>query len=286
MAFGSSLDQIGPFATNTIDAALLMEVIGRHCDRDSTSIPEGPENYLDKMTETTDFKGLKLGIPFSFLEKLTGKPLELFEQSIEKMKELGAEVVDVDLGLLKYAIAIYYILATAEASTNLARFDGIRYGVRSKNAETLNQIYDISKDEGFGPEVKRRIMLGTYVLSAGYQDAYYKKAQKVRTLMIEQFYKAFKQCDLITLPTSPSGSFELGSIQDPLEMYLQDIYTVGSNLVGCPTISIPGGFLEPDKPFGIQFIGPQKQDVLVFQAAHAFEQATEFHMAKPEENAS
>ena len=286
VAFGSSLDQIGPFATNTGDAALLMEVIGRHCERDSTSIPEGPEAYLNKMEETTDFKGMKFGIPFSFLDKLTGKPREVFEQSIETMKEFGAEFVDVDLSLLKYAIAIYYILATAEASTNLARFDGIRYGIRSKKAETLNQIYDISKDEGFGPEVKRRIILGTYVLSSGYQDAYYKQAQKVRTLMIEQFNKAFEQCDLITLPTSPSGHFELDSIKDPLQMYLEDIYTVGSNLVGCPSMSIPCGFLEPDKPFGLQFVGPQKQDVLVFQAANVFEQATNFHTEKPKETAS
>ncbi|NGX58195.1 MAG: Glutamyl-tRNA(Gln) amidotransferase subunit A [Chlamydiae bacterium] len=283
VAFGSSLDQIGPLATNTQDAALLMEVIGRHCDRDSTSIPEGPENYLEKMAERQDLKGMKFGIPNSFLEKLTGKPRETFDQAIEKMKELGAEFVDVDLSLLKYAIAIYYILATAEASTNLARFDGIRYGVRSANAETLDQIYDLSKEEGFGPEVKRRIMLGTYVLSAGYKDAYYKKAQKVRTLMIEQFEKAFEKCDLIVMPTSPASNFELGSIKDPLQMYLEDIYTVGSNLVGSPTISIPCGFLESDKPFGLQFVGPQKQDTLVFQAASVFENATDYHNAHPTE---
>jgi len=284
VAFGSSLDQIGPFATNTGDAALMMEVIGRHCERDSTSIFAGPDDYLDSMNAAS-YEGKKIGVPMSFLEKLEGKPRELFDSSLTIMRELGAEIVEVDLSLLKYAIAIYYILATAEASTNLARFDGIRYGVRSKNAETLNQIYDLSKDEGFGPEVKRRIMLGTYVLSAGYQDAYYKKAQKVRTLMIQQIGQAFDKCDLIALPTSPSGHFELGSIKDPLQMYLEDIYTVGSNLVGCPSINIPCGFLEPDKPFGLQLIGPQKQDVSVFQAAQIFEQATDFHHKAPEERA-
>jgi len=284
VAFGSSLDQIGPFATNTGDAALMMEAIGRHCERDSTSICAGPEDYLDSMIAAS-YEGKKIGVPNSFLEQLEGGPGELFDASLTIMRELGAETVEVDLSLLKYAIAIYYILATAEASTNLARFDGIRYGVRSKNAETLNQVYDLSKDEGFGPEVKRRIMLGTYVLSAGYQDAYYKKAQKVRTLMIEQFSRAFEKCDLIALPTSPNGHFQLGSIKDPLQMYLEDIYTVGSNLVGCPSINIPCGFLEPDKPFGLQLMGPQKQDVEVFQAARIFEQATDFHHKAPKERA-
>lgn len=282
VAFGSSLDQIGPLAANAGDAALLMEVLGRHCERDSTSIPEGPEPLVDRLDGAVDFKGMKIGIPHSFLEKLTGPPRDLFEQAVKTMKSLGAEIVDVDLSLLNYAIAIYYILATAEASTNLARFDGIRYGLRSKNAETLDQIYDLSKDEGFGPEVKRRIMLGTYVLSAGYQDAYYKKAQSVRTLMIEQFEKAFQACDLITLPSSPNGHFELGSIKDPLQMYLEDIYTVGSNLAGVPSISVPCGFLEADKPFGLQFIGPQKGDALVFDAAAAFEKTADLHNTLPE----
>lgn len=282
VAFGSSLDQIGPLAANTEDAALLMEVIGRHCDRDSTSLPLEAESYLEKMAAAKDLSGMKIGIPSTFLEKLTGKPRETFDKACETIKELGAEFVEVDLNLLKYAIAIYYILATAEASTNLARFDGIRYGVRSKNAETLDQVYDMSKEEGFGTEVKRRIMLGTYVLSAGYQDAYYKKAQKVRTLMIEQFEKAFKSCDLIAMPATPSGTFELGSKKDPLQMYLEDIYTVGSNLVGSPTISIPCGFLEEDKPFGLQLIGPQKGDTEVFAAAAAFERATDFHTRHPE----
>lgn len=280
VAYGSSLDQIGPFATNTKDAALVMEVIGRHCQRDSTSISEGPEEYLTKMGGS--LKGWKIGVPWQFLDGLAQEPRALYQKSLDTMQSLGATLVDIDLSILKYSIAVYYILATAEASTNLARFDGIRYGQRSKQAKTLDEVYDLSKEEGFGPEVKRRIMLGTYVLSAGYQDAYYKKAQKVRTLIIKAYREAFAKCDLIATPVSPFAAFEIGSITDPLQMYLEDIYAIGINLAGLPAISIPNGFSKEGKPIGVQLIGPQKQDCKVLIGAHALESANSYHQAIPD----
>lgn len=187
-----------------------------------------------------------------------------------------------DLSLVKYSIAVYYILATAEASTNLARFDGVRYGQRSAKAKTLEEVYDFSKEEGFGEEVKRRILLGTYVLSAGYQDAFYKKAQKIRTLIIQQYKEAFQKCDLIATPVSPYAAFEIGSIKDPLQMYLADIYTISINLAGLPSVSIPSGFTSEKKPVGLQLIGPQKFDVRVLEAANAFEKATQYSSMIPE----
>lgn len=270
VAFGSSMDQIGPFANCAADAALVMEVLGRGCEHDSTSLQTPPEDYLNRLDG--NIKGLKIGVPYQFLEQLSQESRELFENSISCLRDLGAEIIDVDLSILSSSIAIYYILATAEASTNLARFDGIRYGVRSPEAKTLDEVYDLSKEEGFGPEVKRRILLGTYVLSAGYQDAYYRKAQRVRSLMIESFKQAFTQCDLIATPVSPTAAFEIGAIKDPLEMYLADIYTIGSNMAGLPAISIPHGFTTEDKPVGFQLMGPQKHDVHVIHAAHALEQ--------------
>lgn len=280
VAFGSSLDQISPFATTVSDTALVMEVIGRHCTHDSTSIPLPPENLLKELSPSLN--GMRIGVDWQFLEPLSPESKSLFSASLEVLKKQGAQIVDVDLSILKYSIAVYYIIATAEASTNLARFDGVRYGQRSSKAKTLDEVYELSKEEGFGQEVKRRILLGTYVLSAGYQDAYYKKAQKVRTLMINQFKEAFKQCDLISMPVSPFAAFELGSIKDPLQMYLADIYTIPSNLAGLPAISIPSGFTKDHKPVGLQLIGPQKCDKRVFQAAYAFEHATDFHRAIPD----
>lgn len=279
VAFGSSLDQIGPLATNTKDAALVMEVIGKQCENDSTSIPLEAEDYLSKMTQKLE--GVKIGIPWKFLESLAEEPRNIFENSINNFKSLGGSVVDIDLDILKYSIAVYYILATAEASTNLARFDGIRYGVRAKEATTLDEVYDFSKEQGYGPEVKRRIMLGTFVLSAGYQDAYYKKAQRVRTLMIRDYKKAFEKCDIVAIPTTPSAAFEIGSKKDPLEMYLEDIYTISVNLAGLPGISIPNGFTSDSMPLGLQLIGPQKADTVVFSIANALEETTPYHKETP-----
>lgn len=280
VAFGSSLDQIGPLTTTTADAALMMEVMGRHCEKDSTSIPSPSENYLN--TFKTDLKGIKIGVPWQLLEGLVEESLKVFQQSLETLKSLGAEIVSIDLSILKHAMPVYYILAPAEASTNLARFDGIRYGIRSDKAKTLDEVYDFSKEEGFGPEVKRRILLGTFVLSSGYQDAYYKKAQKIRTLMIKSYKEAFQKCDLVATPVTPFAAFELGSIKDPLQMYLEDIYTIPGNLAGLPSVSVPAGFSHDYKPMGLQLSGPQKHDVQVLQASHAFEKATNYNTAIPE----
>lgn len=280
VAFGSSLDQIGPFATSTEDIALIMQVLGQHCNRDSTSIPKGPENYLEKFN--TEVSGLKIGVPWDFLKDLSPEAKATFENALEVYKGMGAKIVEVNLDILKHSIAVYYILATAEASTNLARFDGVRYGQRSPNAQTLNEVYDMSKEEGFGPEVKRRILLGTYVLSSGYQDAYYKKAQKVRTLMIEQYEKAFNKCDVIAMPVTPFTAFKKGAIKDPIQMYLEDIYTISCNLAGIPGISIPNGFSSEGLPLGLQLLAPQKKDVRLVSIANEYQKATDHHKKIPE----
>ncbi len=271
VAFASSLDQIGPFSTCTEDTALIMETLGKHCEKDSTSIPHPQENYTQTLHNGIAKK--RIGVPWNFLKDLSPDVKESFQKSIEVYKSLGCSIVEVDLDILKYSIAVYYILATAEASSNLARFDGIRYGTRSSRAKTLEEVYDFSRQEGFGMEVKNRILLGTFVLSSGYQDAYYKKAQKVRTLMIEKFRAAFSSCDIIAMPSSPFAAFSLGSVQDPMQMYLQDIYTICANLAGLPAISIPAGFIE-GKPLGLQLLAPALQDGLVLTFAHAYEKQT------------
>jgi aspartyl-tRNA(Asn)/glutamyl-tRNA(Gln) amidotransferase subunit A len=279
VAFASSLDQIGPLTTNVTDAALAMEVIGRHCTRDATSLPAPQETYREKLR--APLAGARIGVPWRFLEDLGEEARENFKRAMAQYEALGASIVGVSLDILSASVAVYYILATAEASTNLARFDGIRYGNRSQRAATLDEVYDFSKQEGFGAEVKNRILLGTYVLSSGYQDAYHRKAQKVRTLIIRRFAEAFQQCAVIALPASPFPAFPIGSIQDPLHMYLQDIYTIPANLAGLPAISVPSGCNSEGKPLGIQLIGPQLQDGVVLQYAYAYEQATPFHRAVP-----
>ncbi|MBU6383693.1 MAG: Asp-tRNA(Asn)/Glu-tRNA(Gln) amidotransferase subunit GatA [Verrucomicrobia bacterium] len=271
VAFASSLDQIGPMTTTVADAALAMEVMGQHCPRDATSLDLPPEAYpLSKELAA----GTVIGIPWSFLENLTPEARKNFDAAVQVMRDLGAKIVDINLDLLKYSIATYYILATAEASTNLARFDGIRFGMRSKEAKTLEEIYELSRKEGFGCEVKRRIMLGTYVLSAGFQDAFYKKAQKVRTLILDAFESIFNHCDAVMTPVTTSGAFEHGAFQDPVQMYLQDIFTVPANLAGIPGISIPSGYDSRGMPLGVQILGPQMCDVALMQISYAYEQAT------------
>ncbi len=261
VAFGSSLDQIGPFTYDIKDTALILEVIAKHCPHDSTCLKIPNEKYLTNPINS--FKGINIGVPFNFLENIKNEDIKNnFFDCINLLKSLGANIIDINLDILKYSIATYYILSTAEASTNLARFDGIKYGVRSKNAHSLEEIYELSREEGFGPEVKQRILLGTYVLSAGHTNEYYKKAQKVRTLIIDAYYKAFNdnKCNLIAMPTSPCDAFELDSIKDPIDMYLQDLFTVGANLSGLPAISIPSGFSKNKKPIGMQFITPHLQE--------------------------
>jgi len=271
VAFGSSLDQIGPFANSVEDVAMIMEVMGRHCTYDSTSLNATPENYLDHLS--APLQGKKIGVPWNFLEDLTGTSSDHFAKGLEEFKKLGVEIIEVDLNTLKYSVPVYYILSTAEASTNLARFDGVRYGKRSEKAQSIDAIYDLSREEGFGDEVKQRILLGTYVLSSGYQDAYYKKAQKVRTLVIREMRAAFKKCDIIALPTTPLPAFEIGSICDPLHMYMQDLYTICANLAGLPAISLPVG-LDADKlPHSIQLLGPQLADTRVLHFAYQLEKA-------------
>ena len=271
VAFGSSLDQIGPFANTVRDVAMIMEVIAKPCQYDATCQNEPSENYTDHLD--TNIQGKKVGIPWEFLEGLSSSSRKIFDKAVETLKSTGIEIVEIKLNTLKHSIPIYYILSTAEASTNLARFDGIRYGKRSVEAKTLDDIYDFSREQGFGPEVKQRILLGTYVLSSGYQDAYYKKAQKIRTLIIEEYHQAFKQCDIVLMPVSPGQAFELGAISDPLEMYLQDLYTISANLAGLPAISIPVGTNNNGLPFGIQVLGPQRKDGRVLHFAHQFEKA-------------
>ncbi|CDR33803.1 Asp-tRNA(Asn)/Glu-tRNA(Gln) amidotransferase subunit GatA [Criblamydia sequanensis] len=280
VAYGSSLDQIGPFAKEVKDIALMMEVIGKHCEKDSTSIPLGSEEIVSKLG--TFPKDLKIGVPWHLIEKLSEEPKKAFLGALEVYKNLGAALVDIRLDLIDYSIAVYYILATAEASTNLARFDGIRYGLRSPRAKTLREVYDFSKEEGFGKEVKKRILLGTFVLSAGYQNAYYKKAQKVRTLIIEEFRRAFSSCSIIAMPVSPFAAFKSGEIKDPIQMYLEDLYTIPCNLAGLPAISIPSGFTQDGRPLGLQLMAAQKQDGLLLQAADAFQRATPYHQAIPD----
>ena len=282
VAFGSSLDQIGPFARSADDIALIMEVIGKPCDQDSNSIQEPVENYLSEIE--TSIQGKKIGVPFSVIEgKLDPDVEKAFNSALEVYKSLGCEIVPIKLEMIKYSIPIYYIIATAEASTNLARFDGIRYTKRSKNATNLQEVYEKSRNEGFGSEVKQRILLGTYVLSAGYQDAYYKKAQRIRTLLIQDYKKAFESCDIIALPTSPSTAFELGAIQDPIAMYMQDVFTISANMAGLPGLSVPAGFDANNKPIGLQLQGPQLADGRVMRFAHHFEKATEFAAKFPPE---
>ncbi|MBB65558.1 MAG: Asp-tRNA(Asn)/Glu-tRNA(Gln) amidotransferase GatCAB subunit A [Waddliaceae bacterium] len=280
VAFGSSLDQIGPFANSAEDIALVMEVLGQHCEKDSTSIPEPSENYLDKISESVS--GLKVGVPRDFLDGLKEESRNRFDANLKVLKDLGCELVDIKLDILHYGIPVYYILATAEASTNLARFDGVRYGKRSEKAQTLDEVYDLSKEEGYGDEVKRRILLGTFVLSSGYQNAFYRKAQKVRTLIIKQYKECFEKCDIICMPCTTNCAFPLGAKSDPIEMYQEDLFTVSANLAGIPAISVPSGFTSKKMPVGIQFLAPQKQDVQVCRMANAYSKATGFHKEIPE----
>ena len=283
IAFASSLDQIGPFARTVEDAANLLEVISGHDPKDSTSLDLPVENYAAHLND--DIKGLKVGVIKELMtEGLSDDVAAAMQKAIEDYKKLGAEIVEISLPNLKYSIGIYYILATAECSSNLARFDGVKYGYRTPDAKNLMEMYTKTRAEGFGPEVKRRIMLGTYALSSGYYDAYYKKAQQVRTLVTNEFEKAFEKYDVILTPTSPTVAFELGSkSSNPLEMYLADICTVSVNIAGLPGISIPCGVDSKGMPVGMQLIGNKFTEETILNAAYTYEQATNFRKNyKPE----
>ena len=276
VAFGSSLDQIGIFATNTHDAAATLSVIAGRDPRDATTADVAVPDYLAELTG--DMRGARIGVARGlFGEGLDADVRASVEAAIEVYRGLGAEVVEVELPHAKYAIAVYYIIATAEASSNLARFDGVRYGCRAEEGHSLREMYRRTREEGFGPEVKRRIMLGTYVLSSGYYDAYYLKAQKVRMLLRQDFNRAFERCDALITPTSPTTAFLLGEkTDDPLAMYLSDIYTVTANLAGIPGLSIPCGLSHAGLPIGLQLLGPHWSEPTLLRLAHAYEQAQPF----------
>lgn len=276
VAFGSSLDQVGVFATNTSDAALTLSVIAGRDARDATTADVPVPDYVSQLTG--DVRGARIGVPRAlFGEGLDADVRASVEAAIETYRTLGAEVVDVELPHAKYAIAVYYIIATAEASSNLARYDGVRYGFRAEETGTLREMYRRTREEGFGAEVKRRIMLGTYVLSSGYYDAYYLKAQKVRALLKQDFTRAFESCDAIITPTSPTTAFLLGEkTDDPLAMYLNDIYTVTANLAGIPGLSIPCGLSASGLPIGMQLLGTHWSEATLFRLAHAYERAQPF----------
>lgn len=271
VAFGSSLDQIGPLAAHPEDIALAMEVLGQPCAHDSTSLNAPGERYLDRIVRPIE--SVTIGVPWNLLQDGLDPEVEAnFRSSIAQWQAMGAKIEEIDLPTVNYSIAIYYILASAEASTNLSRFDGVRYGVRSPKAETLDQVYDLSREAGFGAEVKRRILLGTYVLSSGYKDAFYRKAQKVRTVMIDEFRTAFDRVDLVAMPTAGAPAFGHKAKRDPLSEYLTDLYTISANLAGLPAISIPSGFSKDGRPLSLQLVGPQQADVELCRAAYAFAQ--------------
>ena len=276
VAFASSLDQIGPITKDVRDAAILLNVIAGHDEKDSTSQNIEKKDYTKALEK--NIKGIKIGVPKEYFgEGINPEVKEKLMQAIEEYKKMGAEVEEFSLDIAKYALATYYIVACAEASSNLGRFDGIRYGYRTKNFTNLKDIYKNSRSEGFGPEVKRRIILGTYVLSSGYYDAYYKKAQLVRTLVMKEFEKAFAKYDVLLTPTSPTVAFEIGTrSNNPLEMYLADICTVSVNIAGLPGISIPCGVDGKGMPVGMQLIGNRFQEEKILNAAYAYEQKTNF----------
>ncbi len=276
VAFASSLDQIGPITKDVTDSAILLNVLVGHDEKDTTSLDMPKQDYTKALKN--DVKGMKIGVPKEFFaEGINEEVKNKLNEAIEKYKELGAQVEEFSLDIAEYALATYYIIACAEASSNLGRFDGIRYGYRTKNYENLKDIYRNSRSEGFGEEVKRRIILGTYVLSSGYYDAYYKKAQQVRTLVKQEFDKAFEKYDVILTPTSPTVAFEVGTrSNNPLEMYLADICTVSVNIAGLPGISIPCGVDSKGMPIGMQLIGNRFEESKILNAAYTYEQATKF----------
>ena len=283
VAFASSLDQIGPMTKDVKDAAILLNVISGHDEKDTTSAEIEKKDYTKCLKN--DVKGLKIGVPKEhFGEGINPEVKAKVEEAIEKYKELGAEIEEFSLDIADYSLATYYIIAPAEASSNLGRFDGIRYGYRTPNYTNLKELFKNSRSEGFGSEVKRRIILGTYVLSSGYYDAYYKKAQQVRTLVKQEFKKAFEKYDVILTPTSPIVAFDIGTkSSNPMEMYLSDICTVPVNIAGVPAISIPCGVDSNNMPIGMQLIGNKFCEETILNAAYTFEQKEKFREKyKPE----
>jgi len=283
VAYGSSLDQIGPLTRCVADSALMMNVITGHDPADSTSADEANApvcDYLANLDEAVG--GLKIGIVPEFTAGAEEHVKKAIDEAIDVYRGLGAEIVEVSMGHLEYAIGAYYIIATAEASSNLARYDGVHYGHRSKEARDYVEVYTKSRAEGFGQEVKRRIMLGTYALSSGYYDAYYLKALKVRNLIRDDFTKAYEKCDCLMMPVSPTTAFKRGEkVADPLQMYLADVYTIGVNLAGVPGISVPCGFDGDGLPIGLQILAPVFAEEKLLRIARMFEAQTDWHKRKP-----
>lgn len=282
IAFASSLDQIGPITKDVEDCALMMDIIAGHDPKDTTSANIEKIEYTQFLEN--DVKGLKIGIPKEYVgEGINEEVKNSIFSAADKFRELGATVEECSIPVTKYVLPTYYIIACAEASSNLGRFDGIRYGYRAKEYSTLKELYEKSRSEGFGEEVKRRILLGTYVLSSGYYDAYYTKAQKVRTMVIEQFKEAFNKYDVLLTPTSPITAYDIGSkTDDPVAMYLSDICTVSINIAGVPAISIPCGFDTDKMPIGMQLIGKHFDEKTLIKCAYTFEKNTDFNNVKPE----
>jgi aspartyl-tRNA(Asn)/glutamyl-tRNA(Gln) amidotransferase subunit A len=284
VAFASSFDQIGPVTKNVRDAALVMNTIAGHDPQDSTSLNKLVPDYVASLEN--DLRGVRLGVPKEYMiEGIDPQVRVAIDAAVKQLNSLGAEIVEVSLPSTEYAVAVYYIIATAEASANLARFDGVRYGHRAENPKNVLDLYGRTREEGFGPEVKRRIILGTYVLSSGYYDAYYLRAQKVRELIRCDFNNAFEKVDALISPTSPVAAFKLGErAADPLQMYLADIFTIAANLAGICGISIPCGFAETDGhrlPIGLQLLGKPLDEARILKIAHAYEQSTDWHKARP-----
>ena len=281
VAYASSLDQIGCFTKTVADAATVLEVLSGVDHRDSTSVPQPVPHYGAGLTG--DIKGLRLGLPKEYMVGgMDAEVKEAVDAAVQQLVKLGAEVVDISLPHTDYAVATYYIVATAEASANLARFDGIRYGARVPGADPI-ELYSKTRGAGFGPEVKRRIILGTYVLSSGYYDAYYLRAQKVRTLIRNDFLKAFEKVDAIVTPTAPTAACKIGEkTDDPLQMYLMDIFTISANLAGICGLSLPCGFTSsPKLPIGLQLLGKPFGEETILRVAHAYEQSTGWHQQRP-----
>jgi len=284
IAFASSLDQIGPFTKTVEDSARMLNVLAGRDPQDSTSLELPAEDFTRLVGR--DIKGLKIGMPKEyFIEGIDPQVDAAVRAAVRQYESLGAEIVEVSLPHTEYAVAVYYIIATAEASANLARYDGVRYGRRAEDVRNLQDLYIRSRSEGFGEEVKRRIILGTYVLSSGYYDAYYLRAQKVRTLIRQDFSRAFEKVDALICPTSPETAFKIGDrSDDPMKMYLADIFTIATNLAGIPGLSLPCGFAQVDGrplPIGVQLLGKPLEEANLFQIAHAYEQSTPWHKARP-----
>lgn len=279
-AFASSLDQIGPITQTVSDAATLLAAMAGHDPKDSTSLDQSVPDYGASLKE--DLRGMRLGLPKQyFIEGMDQDVETAVREATEQCRELGAELVEIDLPHTEYAIATYYIIATAEASANLARFDGVRYGAREAGSDPLDQ-YGKTRAAFFGPEVKRRIILGTYVLSSGYHDAYYLRAQQVRTLIRRDFEEAFKQCDALLTPVAPTTAYRIGErTADPIQMYLGDIFTVTANLAGICGLSVPCGFSNANLPIGLQILGPAFGEEAILRVGHAYEQSTDWHLRRP-----